>query len=237
MGAPPERVMVLGNMKYDAEVPAGGLDPALGELLARWQPLVVAASTADGEDAPLLEAFSKLRRRVPGARLLIAPRRPEQFPRTARALEASGLGWSRRTALGARDPGPPGPVLLLDTVGELSRVYEFAATVFMGGTLVPRGGHNILEAIGFGKPVLFGPHMENFRDMAREFLEAGAAVEVRTSAALAGELERLLTDSAAAEEIGRRGQALLERNRGATGRVLAALGKELRLAPDLTVES
>jgi 3-deoxy-D-manno-octulosonic-acid transferase len=128
-------------------------------------------------------------------------------------------------------------VLLLDTVGELSRVYEFAATVFMGGTLVPRGGHNILEAIGFGKPVLFGPHMENFRDMAREFLEAGAAVEVRTSAALAGELERLLTDSAAAEEIGRRGQALLERNRGATGRLLAALGKELRLAPDLTVES
>lgn len=226
MGAPADRVEVLGNMKYDAALPREELESRLRELLSGWQPLIVAASTADGEDGPVLEAFLELRQRLPAARLLIAPRKPEQFERTARALSASGLGWSRRTDLDSTSPA--GPVLLLDTVGELGRVYEMAVAVFMGGTLVPRGGHNILEAARFGKPVVFGPHMENFRNMAREFLEAGAALEVRSAGALAAELERLIGDPDAARAMGTAGRELVEKNRGATARVLEAL--ETRLA-------
>jgi len=221
LGAPNGRVAVFGNLKYDAPRLSGALDPALRRTLETWQPLVVAASTAEGEEALVLDAFGRLAGSHPGLKLLIAPRRPERFDEVGRALDAAGLTWCRRSAIG--EAPVEGTALLLDSIGELSAIYEFASVVFMGGTLVPHGGHNILEAARFRKPVVFGPYMDNFRPMANEFLEAGAAVEVSGSDELGRELDHLLSNPELARTIALSGHRLLEKNRGATEAALDAI--------------
>lgn len=220
LGAPGEKVVVLGNLKYDASRPAAPMDPVLAQAL-RLPPLLIAASTSGGEEVHVLDAYRRLLVTHGELKLLLAPRRADRFDEVARLLDDAGLEWRRRTCLLPTES--PGQVLLLDTIGELNALFGFASVVFMGGTLVPTGGHNILEAVRCGKPVVFGPHMDNFRDMAREFLDAGAAVEVSDSAGLAREVGRLLEDTAARESMVDAGLGLLEKNRGATSLALAAI--------------
>ena len=220
LGAPRDRTVVFGNLKYDAPTFAPRLDSTLNDRLSRMQPLMVAASTAPGEEPLVLEAYRRLRGKHPALKLLIAPRLPERFEEVEHTIQSAGFSLARRSRLSSNDAAD---VLLLDSIGELAAVFEHAAVVFMGGTLVSRGGHNILEPARFRKPVVFGPHMENFRDMARTFLDAEAAIEVPDAAEFARRVGDILSDPALAAEVGRKAAAVAERNAGATGRALAAI--------------
>jgi 3-deoxy-D-manno-octulosonic-acid transferase len=230
LGAPAARVRVTGNLKYDA-LPGG--DPLPPEALARTllggdpaRVLWVAGSTMAGEDEHVLQALREVRARVAGVRLVLAPRKPERFADAAEAARQRGFAVCRRTALGER-PWTDGEVLVLDTIGELAHVYPLAAVVFVGGSLVPSGGHNVLEPAAAGKAVIVGPHMENFQEIADEFRREGALVQVGGPAELAAAVASLLADPDRRHAIGARARALVERNRGALQGTLAALAELL----------
>jgi 3-deoxy-D-manno-octulosonic-acid transferase len=223
MAAPPERVRVTGNLKFDA-VEAGRPPERLARLIQSGppRPLWVAGSTVEGEEPLVLAAFHRVRERVPNARLLVAPRHPERFAEAQRLVESAGFRCERRSALG---PGgwSNGAVLLLDTLGELAHVYALASVVFVGGSLVASGGHNILEPAVAGKPVLVGPHMENFQEIADAFRAEGAIVQVASADELGREVADLLLDEPRRRELGERARGLVGRNRGAVGRTTDAL--------------
>ena len=187
LGAPAERVQVTGNLKFDAVEP-GRLPERLVKLLHGGtgpRPLWVAGSTVGGEEEMVLSAFHRVRTTVPQARLVVAPRHPERFDAVPPLVEAAGFRCLRRSAL---DPlaWRDGEVLLLDSLGELSQLYALASVVFVGGSLVPSGGHNILEPAVAGKPVVVGPHMENFQEIADQFRAEDAVVQVASADELAG---------------------------------------------------
>ncbi len=228
IGAPRDRVVVFGNLKYDLSESVRALDSIFKATLDRCQPLIVAASTAAEEEPLVLEAYGRLRATQPGLKLLIAPRRPERFGEVERMLQSSGLTYVRRSVL--RPDAKPPDILLLDTIGELTSVFEYATLVFMGGTLVPRGGHNVLEPARFSKPVIFGPHMENFRDIARMFLDSKAAIQVANVDGLVHNIRTLLDAPATAARMGRSARQLVENNRGATRRFLDAV--RVSIGPD-----
>jgi 3-deoxy-D-manno-octulosonic-acid transferase len=231
LGAVPERVSIGGNFKYDFKPrPACESSPvrALMERL-RADRVWIAASTMPpafagdvDEDAAVLEAFQRVAAQKPGLLLILAPRKPEQFDQAARKIEAAGLRYVRRSRLNADDAGPVDApaVLLLDSIGELSGLFFFADVVFLGGTLAARGGHNILEPALFRKPVILGPHMENFQEIADEFRAARACVEIAEAAELANAVAGLLRDRDAAGQIGERARACAEARRGAVKRGL-----------------
>ena len=154
------------------------------------RPLIVAGSVIAGEEKPILEAFAVVKARMPSAFLMLAPRKPERFEGAASEIKQAGLQFVRRSALTLDRCGPDGfapgaDVLLLDTIGELAGAYRLADLVFIGGSLVPAGGHNILEPAAFGKVPIFGPSMDNFRDIASAFLDRGAARQVGDARGLA----------------------------------------------------
>src|SRR5258708_33669828 len=177
------------------------------------------------EDVIVIEAFRKLAAANPQLLLMLAPRKPELFEAAAGKLEAAGVSFVRRSALSNGSLALPG-VLLLDSMGELSGLFSRADVVFMGGTIVPRGGHNILEPAAFGKPVIVGRHMENFREIADAFRSAGALVEIQSGAELGGAVGALLQDPERATELGRRARACSEAQTGAT---TTAVGRILQL--------
>ena len=218
IGADGRKVTVFGNLKYDALDVDQALAPELSGFLAQLPRLWIAASTMPGEEEQLLEAFATVRQRHRDLTLLIAPRHPERFNEVERLIRAKGFSCARRTQL---DRGKD--VLLLDSVGELASAFRYANVVFMGGSLVPRGGHNILEPAAFANPIIFGPHMENFKEIRDLFIEAKAALEVRNAEELAAAVDGLLTDAPAAAELGARARRVVEENTGATERVLAYL--------------
>jgi len=223
MAAPPERVRVTGNLKFDA-VEAGRPPERLARLIQGGppRPLWVAGSTVEGEEPLVLAAFHRVRERVPNARLLVAPRHPERFGEAQRHVESAGFRCERRSGLEPRG-WTNGAVLLLDTLGELAHVYALASVVFVGGSLVPSGGHNILEPAVAGKPVLVGPHMENFQEIADTFRAESALVQVASADELAREVAGLLLDEARRRELGERARRLVGRNRGAVSRTTEAL--------------
>jgi 3-deoxy-D-manno-octulosonic-acid transferase len=223
MAAPPERVKVTGNLKFDA-VEVGRPSERLVRLLhgGSPQPLWVAGSTVPGEEELVLSAFHRVRARVPHARLLLAPRHPERFSEVRHLVEAAGFRCLRRSAL---DPGTwaDGEVLLLDTLGELAQLYSLASVVFVGGSLVASGGHNILEPAVAGKPVVVGPHMENFQEIADTFRAESAIVQVASVDELAREVAALMLDEPRRRDLGERARGLVGRNRGAVSRTTDAL--------------
>jgi len=228
MGAPADRVHVAGNLKFDAVEP-GKLPERLVRLIhggAAHRPLWVAGSTVGGEEELVLSAFHHVRERVPQARLLVAPRHPERFSAVPALVEAAGFRCLRRSAL---DPGAwrDGEVLLLDSLGELAQVYALASVVFVGGSLVPSGGHNILEPAVAGKPVVVGPHMENFQEIADQFRSESALVQVASADELASEISALLLDEERRRGLGDRARELVDRNRGALRRTTDALSSLL----------
>lgn len=225
LGAPPERVRALGNLKFDA-LDAPAPSASLRQLFAAvgGRPVWVAGSTVDGEEPQVLEAFRRLREAQPDAALVIAPRHPERFALVPALVEAAGLAAVRRSTLGS-GAWDGRSVLVLDTLGELAQAYAFATVVFVGGSLAPAGGHNVLEPAAAGKAVVVGPHMENFQEIADQFLAEQALIQVGSAEALARETRALLEDAARREAVGERGRALVARNRGALERTVEALAE------------
>ena len=235
IGASPQSTVVNGNFKHDFDArPAASGSPVLA-FLDRAKPsrIWVAASTmppaAAGdpdEDDAVIAAFNALAPRHPGLMLLLAPRKPERFDLVARKLESAGVRYVRRSQLDPAACVATPCALLLDTIGELSGLFPVANVVFMGGTLAQRGGHNILEPAFFAKPVVMGPHMENFQAIADEFRDAGACVAIAGAAGLAEAVGQLLDDPARSAEIGTRALVRAQASRGASARAAAAI-KEL----------
>ncbi len=240
LGAPVERVEVAGNLKYDTAPPEPGpFVQWLEEEIARRDrhPLIVAGSVTANEEALVLIAFGILQGQWRRALLVLAPRKPERFEVAASLVEESQRQFQRRSdvSLNGAQPGTiedSTSVLLLDSVGELAALYRLADAVFVGGSLVPDGGHNILEPAGFGKPPLFGPSMENFREIAGRFLEAGAGLQVRSPEDLGVAWIELIQNAERRERMGRAARELVERNRGVTDRAVAAIAEALRRATD-----
>ena len=218
LGAPPDRVRVTGNVKYDMPEAPGFPDAARLSAAAAGRPVLVAASTAEGEEALVLETWRSL---TPRPLLAIAPRRPERFDAVAALVEKSGLSLVRRSA----PDRPPArtDVYLLDSIGELAALYREARLAFLGGSLTPVGGHNPIEAWAAGVPVVVGPHTQNFRDIVAEGRARGFLVQVGTPAALGPELARALADGASAAESGARARRFVEENRGAAARTIDLL--------------
>ncbi len=217
LGLAPERVRVTGNMKFDAVPPAPAARAAvLAALLRGRHPLWVAGSTHPGEEDILLDVFRRLRSPYPGLGWVLAPRHVERSAALARRLEREGLRclFSRQAGGGSE----PWDVLLVDEIGVLASLYEFADAVFVGGSLARRGGQNPIEAARFAKPLAVGPHVFNFQAVYDLLRAAGAAVEVRDAASLAASLESFLADAARSRELGERGRQALEQARGATDR-------------------
>jgi 3-deoxy-D-manno-octulosonic-acid transferase len=227
------RISVAGNLKFDARPPDRS---DLSRLLRRALldqgrgPVLVAGSTMAGEEPLVLRAWNKIRSQYPQALLILAPRHPQRFEEVAELLSNARQRFCRRTSL---DPAELGAqlatidVVLLNTIGELAGVFELADVAFVGGSLVPTGGHNLLEPAFWAKPVLFGPHMENFRDMAQQFLEAKAGFQVNDTDSLAARVIELFGDAALRDQVGQRAQRLLQSGSGATGRILERLGEWL----------
>jgi tetraacyldisaccharide 4'-kinase len=225
LGAPADRVRAAGNFKYDFEARPPSPDSPVLRFLDRLRPskIWIAASTTApatagdvDEDDAVVAAFREIANRRTDLLLILAPRKPERFDAVARKLEAAAIPFLRRSELSASPARNAPRVLLLDTIGELSGLFSAADVVFMGGTLARRGGHNILEPALFAKPVIAGPHMENFQAIADDFRAAGAWVEIDAPAGLASAVERLLDRPGEALEIGSRALACAEARRGAT---------------------
>ena len=230
----PERVRMVGNLKYDPKPPqlgefARALEGAIRK--AQFGPVLVAASTMPGEEPLVLQAWDLIHARHPQALLILTPRHPARFEEVSRDLAQTQRSFVRRTALPLDEEAlakqlASTSILLLDTIGELAGVFEVADMVFMGGSLVPTGGHNVLEPAYWSKVITFGPHMENFRDIARLFLDAGAAIQVGNPLELA-EAAKVLEDREARRRLETGARRVLEQNSGATARTLESLRKFL----------
>jgi 3-deoxy-D-manno-octulosonic-acid transferase len=232
IGAPLQRIHVTGNLKFD--VPAPAAPPIVGSLRAAFQqantsPVIVCGSTVDGEESLLLQAFVNILASHPRAALILAPRHPERFSEVAELLEKLGIRFWRRS-LWSGDP-IGGGVLLIDTIGELAALYALADVAFVGGSLVPRGGHNIIEPARHGVPIVVGNHTENFRDIVSLF-QSRDAVRVVGPAELPLVFMELISNPAERAELGRRAAETLRAQMGATQRTMHALEKLLASAPD-----
>jgi 3-deoxy-D-manno-octulosonic-acid transferase len=211
IGAPAAIVEVTGNVKFDYE-PDDAQLPDL-EVLLHHRKCIVLGSTFEGEDELLLPEVERLVRER-NLFFVIAPRKPERFEIVAALLGATSLNVLRRS----EDVQRECDVLLLDTFGELARVYRYASAAFVGGSLVPHGGHNPIEPAAAGVPVCFGPHMSNFREIAAAFLHSEAAKEVHDAAELAQFIETMTSDDALRTAWGERGRRTVAENRGASQR-------------------
>src|SRR5262249_15525748 len=189
------KVRTGGNFKYDFTPQPLEL-PATGRVWVAASTMPPAAAGDVDEDDAVIAAHRELLAKYPHLLLILSPRKPQHFDTAAEKLEQAGLSYVRRTSMRPQAPvksqTPLPSVLLLDTIGELAGLFVVADVVFMGGTLAQRGGHNILEPAFFGKPVITGPHMENFHAIAEEFRAAGALVEIATAAPLAPTVAQLL---------------------------------------------
>jgi len=234
IGADPARVLVTGSLKFDSlESPAVAAGRGAGRVLryfrvAPARPVLIAASTFKGEDGAVLRAFSAIRRSQPNALAIIAPRKLERVAETDTLARAEGLRVVRRTALPI-DADPRADVVILDTMGELAHLFPIATVVFVGGSLVAKGGHNILEPAVCGKPIVFGHHMENFAEIADTFLHHQAAIQVRSGNELVTVLSRLAADPVERARLGAAARALVEANRGAKARTLDVIAQLLPL--------
>ena len=227
MGATADRVRVTGTMKFDFDVAAddGAARRMRGSLgLSEDAELFVAGSTHPGEEGTVVSAYSQLLKEFPKLTLLIAPRHVERAGEVEAAVKRSGLSAVRVSSLGGSQVTSDKPlVYILDTIGRLNDAYAVATLVFIGGSLVPHGGQNPIEPASFEKPVIFGPHMSNFRAIAAVLLDSGGAVQVKDARELLDKARALLKDPQAGLALGRNARRAIIENRGATGRNLKAL--------------
>ncbi len=225
LGCNTDRVTVSGNLKFDIRA---AQEAEATRLLRTWSGnlrFVVAGSTLEGEEAALVEAWPHLLAADPQLVLVLAPRHPERFGAVATLLDRTGLPWSPRSA--GITTLAPGHIVLLDTIGELASVYSLAAVAFVGGSIVPAGGHNPLEPAQFAVPIVMGPHTANFRAITDDLL-AHDAVRIATREELADALLTLLGDTPTATAMGQRARHVFEAQAGATARTLHAIAAVLR---------
>jgi 3-deoxy-D-manno-octulosonic-acid transferase len=230
IGCVPERLIVVGNLKFDVRAAWEAEATLQLKALAPGLRFVVAGSTLEGEEAALLEAWPRLLKADPQLVLVLAVRHPERFNAVAELLESSGLAWLRRSEWKARPaeslmPLRAGQIVLLDTIGELASVYSLASVAFVGGSLIPAGGHNPLEPAQFGVPIVMGPHFFNFRAITEDLL-ANQALRIASKAELAAVLIELLQRQSEAKAMGERAKQVFASQAGATGRCVEAI-KEL----------
>lgn len=225
LGCRADAVSAAGNLKFDVRV---AQEAEVTRLLRPAQVrFVVAGSTLEGEEAALLEAWPRLLEAYPDLAMVLAPRHPERFAAVAALLDRSGVRWIRRSSWKTALPDPEvpiqsGEILLLDTIGELASVYTLAAVAFVGGSVIPAGGHNPLEPAQFGVPIVMGPHYANFRAITED-LQAHDALRVAAPGELANVLADLLGNREEANAMGARARQVFEQQSGATGRCLEAI--------------
>jgi 3-deoxy-D-manno-octulosonic-acid transferase len=224
-----DRVRTVGNLKYDSL--ASEADPEKVRYfrqafaISENQRVLVCGSTHPGEHEMIVETLPRL-----ACRVVIVPRHPERYDSVREMLTRAGIPWRNRSELSPNNPAASNDVILLNTVGELSSVYGIADVVFVGGSLIPHGGQNMMEPVAYGKATLFGPHTHNFKATVRELKEAGGATEVQNAVELEAEIKRLLNDDAACIALGQAGQKRLLASRG-------ALARHLKLIEELLNEA
>ena len=226
LGAPRAMVTEVGNLKYDMVAPPGAADlAATFATHAGTRPAWIAASTHEGEEAAVLALHARLRRRHPGLLLLWAPRHPERFrPAAQLAVEA---GWRVATRRLTHWPDAADEVFVIDTLGELTPFYACADVAFVGGSLQPVGGHNLLEPAAVGTPVVTGPHLHNFAEIGRRMREAGAVRVAADAAGVGDAVDALLADPGARARMAAAGLALVAEGRGALARTMALIAYDL----------
>jgi len=227
LGADPSRITVTGSLKFDSlevpPTPGRGRDRVLRYFrMSPGRTVIVAGSTLKGEEEPVIRAFNRVRTTGMNTMLIVAARHPERFAEVERICRQEGLATVRRTELPV-DAEPRADAVVLDSIGELAQLYQVATVVFVGGSLVPAGGHNILEPALFGKAIVFGPHMQNFAEIAETFLANGAAVQVRSEAELQEAMLSLVGDPVRRARVGAAARALVDSNRGARDRTVAVI--------------
>lgn len=223
IGAPSQRTTVVGNIKFDQIHPDKNSEPAT-DLSTSFglqgnETILIAGSTHQGEEEILIQVYKDLKKTYPHLILILAPRHLDRLEDVERLLSQEGLQWKRRSSFPQQDPKEAKEVILLDTMGELMRIYRLGTIVFIGGSLVSIGGHNPLEPLLFKKCVLFGPYMFNFLEISRRLIAEGGAVLVKDRETLFFQLKRLLSDEKARREIGENGYRFLQKHRGATERI------------------
>jgi len=233
IGADPARVTVTGSLKFDAaRLPSVAVQGRPRDRVLRFfrlasqRSVIVAGSTMRGEELPVLRAFRRIKTSSPQALLVIAPRHADRFTEVVHVARGEGFAVARRSEL-AIDAEPRADVVVLDSIGELAQLYQIATVAFVGGSLVPTGGHNILEPAVYGRPIVFGPSMSNFAEIADLFLANAAAVQVSDESALERVLSDLVVDPVRRASLGAAARALVDANRGATERTLAVIGRLL----------
>jgi 3-deoxy-D-manno-octulosonic-acid transferase len=222
-----QHVHVTGNIKFDVNLPAD-LPERAARLRRAWgerRPVWIAASTHAGEEEPVLSAFALVQTRFPDALLVLVPRHPERFDKVAEICRRRGYSVARRSESGAG--GEDAAVFLGDTMGELPLFYAAADMAFVGGSLVPTGGHNILEAAALGVPVVVGPHTYNFLEIIRALIGHGGGERVENETELATVVVRYLENAKLRDAAGFCGRELVERNRGALAKLQALLSGQL----------
>ncbi|MDQ2069612.1 lipid IV(A) 3-deoxy-D-manno-octulosonic acid transferase [Natronospira bacteriovora] len=224
LGAPVERVETFGNVKFDLHASSSVAEQGAGlrRSLFGERPVWVAGSTRQGEEEKLLDALEQIRIQKPDILLVLAPRHPERAGHLKQLIKARGLSSVSRSD-GASAEGAD--VFIVDTLGELMTFYATADVAFVGGSLVPVGGHNLLEPVVLGIPVLTGPYYDNARDVAEMLIAAGAVKQVNDSTALAERVLTLINDGSARAEQAAAGWAVIERNRGAVNRLVERLAR------------
>ena len=229
LGADRSRMTITGSLKFDAlnAAPLPGRGPTRVLRFFRMspgRPVLMAGSTMRGEDEAVIRAFNRVRTTAAGANalLIIAARHPERFADVERLCKSEGLATIRRSDLPI-DAEPRCDAVILDTIGELAHLYQIATAVFVGGSLVPAGGHNILEPALYGKSIVFGPHMENFNEIAETFLANRAAIQVHSPRELESTIVALMGDPVRRARLGAAARALIDANRGAKDRTLEVI--------------
>lgn len=227
LGVPPDRLRVVGNLKYDTALIADRVDGdvALGTAMGidPARPLIVAGSTGPGEEEMLLDAFGEMLKTQAELQFAIIPRKPERFDEVAALIESRGFACVRRsrcTDAGTSRSSSEQCVFLGDTMGELRKFYSLATIVFVGRTLVPLGGSDLMEVAGLGKPMCFGPYVENFADAASQLRAAEGAYKITDAPALLPAFRRMLKDEAWQEKMGANARKVVRRNQGATARTV-----------------
>lgn len=231
LGAEPSRVAVTGSIKFDGAQTSrdNPLTKRLAELagIESQDTVFLAGSTQDPEEALAVEAYRALKENYPRLRLILVPRHPSRCDDVARGLDGSGLRWQRRSRLETDGPDSSARILLVDTVGELGGWWGTAQIAYVGGSMGPRGGQNMIEPAAYGAAVSFGPNTRNFRDIVAMLLRHDASIVVRDGRELSAFVERCLDDPAWARSLGRRAQELVIRQRGATDRTVSLLSQLL----------
>jgi 3-deoxy-D-manno-octulosonic-acid transferase len=230
MGGEPQKAKAVGNLKFDQTFPPFTSD-AMAEMakslgLRGNENILIAGSTHSGEEEILLSLYQELKEIDPYLVLILAPRHLERMEEVEKILKKESLSWQRKTSILLRGGGSDqeqSRIILLDTMGELIGLYSLGTLVFVGGSLVPVGGHNPLEPLLFKKCVFFGPYMFNFLEISSLLIETEGAVQVSGKEDLFSQMKRLLFDGKARKEIGEKGYQFLQKHQGATDRMFGEI--------------